>query len=667
MPQKWPSKSQWRQFFKILSKEEKIIFSLFLFLFFVSFSFISINFYFKNTEIQPAVGGSFTEGVIGSPRFINPVYAQADDVDRDLTELVYSGLMKYNEKGEIVTDLAEKYEILEDGAVFEFYLKENLLWSDGTPLSADDVIFTVKTIQNPSLKSPIRASWLRVKVEKISELEIRFELRNPSAVFLENCTLKIIPKHIWEEISDQNFHLAIYNLEPIGSGPYKIKKGSVMRDREGAIKSLELTANPNYHRNSPYIQNITFLFFSNENELISAFNSEQIDGFSLVSLEKHQQFKKEDIFSAYHFLMPRYFAVFFNPEKSKTLADKNVRLALNYGTNKKEIINEVIFGQGKIVDSPILPDIYGFETPVNIYEFELQKAKQILEEAGFIEKENGIREKVIVKKPAFQFTSDLQVDSTGNEVRELQKCLAEDPDVYPEGEITGAFKSKTKAAVIKFQEKYKEEILEPHGLKQGPGRVLESTRSKLNELCAPTSEETLFLSLTLTTFNPGTANQSMLTETAFLLKKQWKLLGIEVEIEFLNEKSAFLEEIIRPRDYEMVLFGNALEISPDPFPFWHSSQTKDPGLNLAAYENEESDKLLEEARQTLDGEERKKTLEKFQEILIKAAPAVFLYNPDYLYFVSKEIKGIDVAIISDPSQRFSGIENWYIKIKRAWR
>lgn len=667
---KFKTLTGWRYFFKILSKKEKILLSLFLFLSLVSFSFTSANFYFKNTEIQPAIGGSFIEGVIGSPRFINPVI-QIDDVDRDLTELVYSGLMKYNEKGEIVEDLTENYESLENGKVFEFYLKENLLWSDGAPISADDVIFTVKAVQNPTLKSPIRGSWLGVKVEKISELGIRFELRNPSAVFLENCTLKIMPKHIWEKVSEQNFHLAIYNLlESVGSGPYKIKGDSLTRDKEGAIKSLELIANPNYHGKRPYIQNITFLFFNNEDELISAFNSGRIDGLSPASPDKNQ-FKKEDGFLTYRFLIPRYFAVFFNPEKSKVLADKNIRLALNYGTDKKEIIDHIFFGKARIVDSPILPDIYGLEALENIYEFNLQEAEQILEKAGFIKGENGIREKITVKQPAFQFTSDLKVGSTGNEVRELQKCLANPPaggpDIYPEGEITGAFKDKTRTAVIKFQEKHKEEILDPHGLKQGTGTVLASTRKKLNELCAPASEETSILSLTLTTFNPSAANESMLAETALLLKKQWEALGIEIEIDFIEERSVFLEDKIRPRDYQMVLFGNALEINPDPFPFWHSSQTKDPGLNLSAYENKESDKLLEEARQTLDQEKRKSFLEKFQENLSKDAPAVFLYNPDYLYMLSGEIKGVEVGIISDLSRRFSGIANWHIKTKRSWK
>lgn len=654
----------WQQFFKVLSKKEKILFFAFLFFGLSSFIFLINGFYLKNTDIVPAKGGSYTEGVIGAPRFINPVYAQADDVNRDLTELIYSGLMKYNEKGEIVTDLAKEYNVLEDGAIFEFYLKENLFWSDGTPLTADDVIFTIKTIQNPSLKSSIRASWLGVNLEKISDLGIRFELRNPSAVFLENCTLKIMPKHIWEGISDQNFPLSIYNLKPIGSGPYKTKE--IIQDKEGNIKSLELTPNPYYHENSPNIQNITFLFFNNEDELISAFNSKKIDGFSLISLEKYQELKKESFFSTYCFLMPRYFAVFFNPEKSKLLEDKNIRLALNYGTDKEEIINQVIYGRGEKVESPILPNVYGFNEPSIFYDFNPEKAKQILDEAGFIEKENGLREKFIEKEPAFQFKSNLQVGSQGNEVQELQKCLAKDPEVYPEGEVTGYFGEKTKEAVINFQEKYKEEILEPYELTQGTGRVLKSTRDKLNQLCVPASEETITLSLTLKTFNAG-QDQPMLIETASILKKQWESLGIEIEIEIFNEKSVFLEEVIRPRNYEMVLFGNSLEINPDPFPFWHSSQTKDPGLNLTSYENKDSDKLLEKARQTLDKEERIEALEEFQNILIENAAAVFLYTPDHLYLVSSEIKGIFTHIITDPSKRFSNIENWYIKTKRSFK
>jgi len=654
---KWPSPHQWGQFLKVLSKKEKILFFVFLFLGISSIIFLSNNFYLGNTQVVPARGGTYVEGVIGSPRNINPVYAKTNDVDRDLAELIYAGLMKYNEKGEIVADLAEEYITLEDGKAFEFYLKENIFWADGKPITADDVIFTVKTIQNPSFKSPIRASWLGVKAEKISDLGIRFELANPSVIFLETSTLKIMPKHIWEDISDQNFPLSIYNLKPIGSGPYKVK--GITQDKEGNIKSLEMAINTNYHGDLPHIQKIVFSFFENEDELISAFKAGQIDGFSPASTEIDQK----NSFSEYRLLTPRYFAVFLNPEKSKILADKKLRQALNYGTNKIEIINQILPIQARIADSPILSDIYGFESPSEVYEFNPEKAKEILDEAGFIKKEggDGTRERVVRKESAFQFKSNLQTGSQGSEVQELQKCLAKDPGVYPEAEITGYFGEKTRIAVINFQEKYKEEILTPSGLTQGTGRILASTREKLNQLCAAPSEEVLSLSFTLTT-----VNQETLINVASNLKAQWESLGIKTEIKIVDSPT-LTEEIIRPRDYELILLGQGLEMIIDPFPFWHSSQVKDPGLNLALYENKEADKLLEEARQTLDWEKRKAALEKFQDILVKDAPAIFLYSPDYLYLVSEKIKGISVEIITDPSKRFSDIEKWYINTKRAWK
>jgi peptide/nickel transport system substrate-binding protein len=142
-------------------------------------------------------------------------------------------------------------------------------------------------------------------------------------------------------------------------------------------------------------------------------------------------------------------------------------------------------------------------------------------------------------------------------------------------------------------------------------------------------------------------------------------LGIEIEINKIDPSK--IEDIIKKREYELLLFGEILGSIPDPFPFWHSSQKNDPGLNLALYENKDVDKLLKEARQTLDEAKRKEDLEKFQDILIGDAPAVFLYSPTYIYFVSKKIKVINAEVITDSSKRFIGIENWYLKTKRAWK
>jgi ABC-type transport system substrate-binding protein len=666
MPYQWPSKNQWRQFFKVLNKEEKTSFFIFLFLFLGSLGFLLTNFYFEKTEIAPAVGGIYIEGVVGSPLFINPIYADASDIDRDLTQLIFSGLMKYDSEGNIQKDLAESYKILEDGKVYDFSLKENVVWQDSQPLTADDVVFTIETIQNPEVKSPLRPVWLGVEVEKISNYRVRFTLTNESSVFLENCTLKIIPKHIWENTSPQNFRLTRKNLNPVGSGPYKLE--NLVQNNKEEIVSLDLVRNELYFDKGPNISKISFQFFKSEEELISNYEKGKIKGFSLNSIENVPECSSAESQSGkcldgniHSFSLPRYFAVFFNPEESEILEEKDIRMALNYGTDKNEILDKAFYGHAKNVYSPILPDIYNFKEPSVTYEYNPEKAKEILEENGFIMQESGFREKFVEKNLAFTFKNNLTVGSQGEEVTELQKCLAKDPEVYPEAKITGYFGSQTKEAVIKFQEKYSDDILAPIGLTKGTGDVKPMTREKLNEICFEKPEENIPLKISLLT-----VDQPVPEKVTEILKEQWKRLGVDVEIKTLDINT-IEREILRKRDFESLLFGEVLGLIPDPFPFWHSSQKGELGLNLANYENKESDKLLENNRKSLDETEREKNLEEFQDILLEDCPAIFLYNPDYRYFVSEEVKGINSGIIIDPSKRFAEVEDWYIKTKRVWK
>ncbi len=642
--QKWPKHGQWKQFFRVLNKKEKYFLFSAIILFSLSAIFLLVNFYFENTKIVPKQGGNYTEGVIGQPRLINPIFAPANDTDRDLSELIFSGLLKYDYQGKLVPDLAKDYQVSEEGKVFEFNLRENSFWQDGKPLTADDVVFTIKTIQNPDYKSPLRPSWLGVEVEKISDIKVRFTLKNSSAIFLENTTLKILPKHIWQDIDPNNFPLSVFNLKPVGSGPYKIKK--IDQAKGGKIISLTLIRNP-YSLRESNLNKITFKFFDSEEDLLKAARNKKIEGFSLADSAKVSDA------NFYSFSLPRYFAVFFNPKNQKIFEDQKIIQALNYATNKKEIIEQILDGKGKIVDSPVLPDIYGFNLPQKIYQFDINAAKDLLEKAGFEEGAEGIREKIVKKEIPFQFKGNLKQGSQGAEVQEMQKCLARDETIYPNGEISGYFGQKTKEAVTKFQEKY---------LEESSGEVLSLTRKKLNEICFPATEQKIQLSFTLIL----PANQGQLIKAAELLKNQWKAIGAKIEIKTIDI-GALEREIIKSRSYEALLFGEILGATPDPFPFWHSSQKKDPGLNLAMYEDDKADKLLEEARQISDKKTRGGKLESFQELFLTKIPVVLLYNPDYLYLASKKIKGVNAGIIADPSKRFSEITNWYIKTKRAWK
>ena len=636
-----------------LEKKERLVFGIFFFLFVISIILFVIDFYFKNTSIVPAFGGILKEGVVGQPRFINPIYADSNDVDKDLVNLIFSGLMKYGKDGKIEEDIASSYEIKEGGRVYIVNLKKSVFFHDGKKLTADDVIFTVKTIQNPDFKSPLLAKWLGVEVEKLSDYQIKFTLKNPYPSFLENLTLKILPAHVWENISFQNFPLSPYNFEPIGSGPYRFK--SLVRNPDGSIKSIFLERNKNYYQKPPHISQIEFFFFQTEEDLFKAARAGLIDSFSPISFSN---LNFDSFYKKYSFSLPRYFALFFNPNNYEFFAQKNIREALNLIINKDKVIQDVLAGNGTPISSPFLPSIFRFTSPKQ-EGFNPEKAQELLEKAGF--KKQNDRWQKVEEAQKMHFTKTLVYGSKGKEVENLQKCLAKFEDIYPEGKVTGYFGKKTKEAVIRFQEKYKEDILKPAGLKKGNGRVGPATRAKLNEVCIIKPEEIIPFKIVITT-----ADNPLLTSLAEEIKNQLTSFGIETEIQ-VYEVTRIKQEIIKERNYQVLLFGQVLGIIPDPFPFWHSSQRKYPGLNLVDYQNKNLDKILEELRETMEEEQRKKLLEKAQEILLSDLPAIFICNPNYLYFVSEKVKGIEGELIPNPSERFSQIQNWYIATRRSFR
>jgi len=337
-----------------------------------------------------------------------------------------------------------------------------------------------------------------------------------------------------------------------------------------------------------------------------------------------------------------------------------VRQALNYATNKTEIIQQVLNGKGTVVNSPILPDYFGLNAPTINYNYDIEQAANLLDKEDFKISDNGIRVKSVNKKPAFTFTKNLTKGSKLDpDVKELQKCLQK--EVAPDIQISGNFGADTLDAVNKFQEKYRSDILDPNGLNAPTGDVKQATRDKLNQVCFPAGNQTIPLHFTITT-----VDQPIMVASANLIKTQWQAIGAAVDIK-IEDIDSLENNTIKPRDYEILLFGEILGSKPDPFPYWSSTQINDPGLNLALFQNTDADKLLNNIRQATDDNSRNASLENFQNLLLDDAPAVFLYNPDYIYTVSDKIQGIKAGKIATPPQRFATVNEWYTQVKRVWK
>ena len=523
---------------------------------------IPITAYYHFTYPVGDSGGTLNEGVVGELRHINPLLSQSD-ADRDLVSLIYSGLLKYNQAGKLVPDLAKSYDISLDELNYTIYLKENIKWHDNRPLTADDVIFTIRTAQNPDYGSSQRINWQGIDIEKIDNYKLLFKLKNKYAQFLNNLTLPMLPEHIWANVKPINFALSEFNIKPIGSGPYQFKK--FQKDALGRIHLYELTVNKNFYDGKPFIEKIELKFYVSEDELINSYNKNEVDNLGLISPKNIKKLKFKQRLEIKQLIMPRYFGVFFNQNQSKILSEKNIRLALAYGTDKESIVETILESHGKIIHSPILTSFTGEEN-VKKYEYNKDLAIETFQAAGWNKKdEAGI----------------------------LMK-----------------------------------------------------------------GEEKLTIKLTTSTWPE-------LIEAANVLREQWEELGVDLQVEALPTPD--LQQAIKDRNYQMLLFGEIINLDPDPFSLWHSSQKKDPGLNLALYDNKTADTLLEDARKILNPIERSQKYNDFQKLVAEDLPALFLYSPYYLYGQSKNIKGFENKIVAVPSGRFANIQNWYIETKRIWK
>ncbi|MBU0998876.1 hypothetical protein KKG24_01015 [Patescibacteria group bacterium] len=569
---KLPQKDEINSVFNTFSKKEQIVFILLALALLISTISIleTIN---KSLMVKvPLRGGSISEGIIGTPRFINPILANSP-VDLDLVSLIYSGLMRKNPDGTLFPDLAEKYTISKDGLIYTFTLKDKVYFQDGKPVTVDDIIFTISEIKDPIIKSPRKIDWDGVIVTKIDNRTIEFSLKKPYSSFLENLTLGIMPQSLW---NNSSVELNNANTSPIGSGPYLIK--SVVKKSSGVIDSYKLESYKNFILGEPYIKEIDLHFYLNENDLIRALEDGAVNQISSIT-PLNADILKERNYQIDSSVLPRVFGLFFNQNKNLLFTNKVITQAIDKAIDKDKIVREVLFDYGVVINGPIPPNMATYQK--------------------LPEKDNMTRELIL---------------------QDVQNSLTKDG-----------------------------------WLKDSDGFLQKTTTDKNKKKTTVTLE-----------FSISTGNAEELTKTAEIIKQDLAKIGIKVDIKTF-EIGNLNQGVIRPREYDSLLFGQIINNESNLFAFWHSSQRKDPGLNVAVYTNVKVDKILEDASVTIDEQARIKKYSQFEEEIKKDMPAVFLYSPNFIYVISKNLKGLSIDYLISPADRFSNIYLWYIETENVWK
>lgn len=317
----------------------------------------------------PSYGGSLVEGGIGSPQFINPLLA-ISDADRDLATLTYAGLVGVTGDGSLVPVLAESYTISDDGKTYTFILRSDALFSDGTPVTTDDVIFTIQKAQDPSLNSPEYANWAGVSAVALDRRTIRFTLAKPYAPFLGLTTLGILPSRLWQNVASREFPFTTLQTTPVGAGPFKVT--GVSRNASGLIKSVTLAANQHYALGRPYLDRIQFNFYPRSEDLASALRS--------GALESSYDIPAQKALSAPY---ARVFGVFWNPSEKQVYARAEVRKALALALDRPALIASVFGGYATPIMGPVPPGGDVTQVPIPQSENLTAAAAKVLREAGW--------------------------------------------------------------------------------------------------------------------------------------------------------------------------------------------------------------------------------------------------------------------------------------------
>jgi peptide/nickel transport system substrate-binding protein len=511
----------------------------------------------------PVKGGVYTEAMVGSLLRLNPLLNFYNSPDRDISSLIFSGLVRFDSSGSPQPDLAETLGFSRDGTIYNVTLRKNARWHDGQPVTAADVLFTVDLLRKGSDIVPVDLQdfWKDVEAVKLSDQVLQFRLPEPFAPFPDYLGFGILPKHLLDgKTIDQMIDLN-FNIQPVGTGPYRFDRLVV---ENGEIKGVVLAAFKDYYGQKPYIDEIVFRYYPDAAAALQAYRDGQVKGIANVTPEILPAVLAEPNLAIYTARQPEITMLLINlkSQEAAMLQDVKIRRALLLGLNRQAIVDKLLHGQAVVADGPILPDTWAYFTGLKRVEYDPDAARAMLKEAGYT-------------------------------------LVAEGDVVRKKGDVALRF-----------------------------------------ELAYPDDER----------------HQAI----AESIRTGWTALGAEVTLAPVPYEN-LLKDRLETRDFQVVLvdLNLARTPDPDPYPFWDLAQAAG-GQNYSQWENRVASEYLEQARTTVNIQERAKFYRNFQILFNQELPALPLYYPVYTYAVDREIQGVRVGPLFDTADRFANVTEWFL-------
>lgn len=306
--------------------------------------------------------GWLYEGLVGAPRYLNPLLSDANPVDQELVDLLFDGLLRYDARGRLVPALAAGWDVSDDGLTVTFTLRDDIFWQDGAPVTTADIAFTYGLLQDPAFPGAQRDKtlWSAVQIAVLDEKQVQFTLPAPYAPFLEATTRGLLPAHLWAGTTAATITANPLNSQPVGTGPFMVSGPDWHETGQ-----LVLTANPSA---GPTLQmsGLIYRFYADEPALLAAFSAGQLHAVNRLTAESVPDAAVLPGMRLFTAAVPRYTQLLFNLSETGFVGLKTlpVRMALAEGLDKKALITAALNGQALPLEGPYLPTSAAYDPAV---------------------------------------------------------------------------------------------------------------------------------------------------------------------------------------------------------------------------------------------------------------------------------------------------------------